>query len=149
MKLLLVCTSGGHFATMRSLESFWSHHERAWVCDRKADTEVLTAGEQVHWLSYQAPRDLLAMVTNLPATLSILRQERPDLILSTGASVAVNFCFVAKFLGVRFAYVESISRSHNLSLSGRLVYQVCDEFYVQWPELCQKYPKATFKGYAA
>ncbi len=149
MKLLLVCTSGGHFATMRSLESFWSNHERTWVCDRKADTEVLTQTEQVHWLPYQAPRNLLTMVSNLPATLRILDQERPDLILSTGASVAVNFCLVAKLLGLKFAYVESISRSHNLSLSGRIIYPFCDQFYVQWPELCQKYPKATFKGYAA
>ncbi len=149
MKLLLVCTSGGHFATMRSLESFWSHHERTWVCDRKADTEVLTDTERVYWLPYQAPRDWLAMVKNLGATLKILRQERPDLVISTGASVAVNFCLASKILGLKFAYVESISRSHNLSLSGRLIYWMCDEFYVQWPELCKKYPRTTFKGYAA
>ncbi|MBW4552674.1 MAG: UDP-N-acetylglucosamine--LPS N-acetylglucosamine transferase [Aphanocapsa sp. GSE-SYN-MK-11-07L] len=148
MKLLLVCTSGGHFATMRSLEPFWSHHERTWVCDRKADTMVLTDSERVHWLPYQAPRNLLAMVTNLPATLRILRQERPDLVVSTGASLAVNFCLAAKLLGLKFTYVESISRAQNLSLSGRLVYRICDEFYVQWPELCKRYPKAIFKGYA-
>ncbi|MEO1560085.1 MAG: UDP-N-acetylglucosamine--LPS N-acetylglucosamine transferase, partial [Cyanobacteria bacterium J06632_19] len=35
MKLLLVCTSGGHFSTMRRLESFWSNHERVWVTDWK------------------------------------------------------------------------------------------------------------------
>jgi beta-1,4-N-acetylglucosaminyltransferase len=149
MKLLLVCTSGGHFATMRSLEPFWSHHEHVWVCDRKTDTEILTETEQVYWLPYQAPRNLLAAVKNLGATVRILRRERPDVVLSTGASVAVNFCLMAKLLGVRFAYVESISRSRNLSLSGRLVYWFCDEFYVQWPELCKKYPKSRFKGYAA
>jgi UDP-N-acetylglucosamine:LPS N-acetylglucosamine transferase len=149
MKVLLVCTSGGHFATMRNLEPFWSEHESSWVCDRNADTEALTKTRRVNWLPYQAPRDVLAIIKNIPATLRILLKERPDLVLSTGASIAVNFCFLAKLLGIRVAYVESISRSHDLSLSGRLIYAVCDDFYVQWPELCKKYPKTTFMGYAA
>lgn len=149
MKLLLVCTSGGHFSTMKSLEPFWSRHEKVWVSDLKADTEVLIGTEKVHWFSHRAPRDLLGLIANIPKTYKILRIEQPDLVLSTGASIAVSFAFIAKLLGIRFAYVESISRSKELSLSGRMVYPVCDEFYVQWSSLCKKYPKATFKGYAS
>lgn len=148
MKLLLVCTSGGHFSTMKSLEPFWSHHQRVWVSDFKADTEVLNGVEKVHWLPYQAPRDLLALMFNIPRTLRILREEKPDLVLSTGASLAINFAIISKLLGLRFAYIESISRHKNLSISGLLVYLFCNEFYVQWPSLCKKYRKALFKGYA-
>lgn len=149
MKVLLVCTSGGHFSTMRSLEPFWSRHERVWVSDLKPDTEVLSSTEKVHWFSHRAPRDLLGLIFNIPKTYKIVRLERPDLVLSTGASIAVSFAFIAKLLGIKFAYVESISRSKELSLSGRMVYPICDEFYVQWSSLCEKYPKATFKGYAS
>lgn len=150
MKLLLVCTSGGHFATMRSLESFWSRHDRVWVTDPKADTEDLVQkSEQVHWFKHRAPRHLWGLISDLPRTWKVLYSERPDLIVSTGASVAVSFALIAKLLGIRFVYVESISRFQELSLSGRLVYPFCDEFYVQWPNLCQKYPKAIFKGYAS
>lgn len=149
MKLLLVCNSGGHFSTMRSLESFWSLHERVWISDFKRDTEVLSATERVHWFPHRAPRDLTGLAFDIVRAFRILRFEKPDLVLSTGASIAVSFAFLAKFLGLRFAYVESISRSKELSLSGRLVYPMCDEFYVQWPYLCKKYPKAAFKGYAS
>ncbi|MBD2409158.1 UDP-N-acetylglucosamine--LPS N-acetylglucosamine transferase [Nostoc calcicola FACHB-389] len=149
MKLMLVCTSGGHFATMKSLKSFWSMHERVWVSDYKRDTEILEKNERVHWLPYQAPRDWLALIRNIPQTVKILRQERPNIILSTGASIAINFAFIAKLLGIRFIYIESISRAEELSISGKLIYSVCDEFYVQWPQLCKKYPKAIFKGYAS
>ena len=134
---------------MNSLEPFWSRHERVWVSDFKADTKVLNGVEKVHWLPYQAPRNLLALLFNIPATLRIIRLEKPDLVLSTGASIAINFVLVSKLLGFRFAYVESISRFKELSLSGRLVYLLCNEFYVQWPNLCKKYRKATFKGYAS
>lgn len=89
------------------------------------------------------------MIANLPATFRILWTERPDMVVTTGASVAVNFAFIAWILGIRIVYVESISRSRELSISGRLVYPIADEFYVQWPDLCHKYPKAVFRGYAA
>jgi UDP-N-acetylglucosamine:LPS N-acetylglucosamine transferase len=146
---MLVCTSGGHFATMRSLHSFWSLHDRVWVSDRKKDTELLEENERVYWLPYQAPRDFLALIFNIPKTFRILRLERPDVVVSTGASIAINFAFMAKLLRIRFIYIESISRAKELSISGRLVYLISDEFYVQWPELCKKYPKAVFKGYAS
>ncbi len=148
MKLLLVCTSGGHFATMRRLESFWSNHERVWVTDKKLDTKLLENTEKVYWLPYQAPRDILAFWQNIPRVLNIVYSEQPDMVISTGASIAVGFAFTAKLFGKRFVYVESISRSEELSLSGKLVYKFSDEFYVQWPDLCHKYPKAIFKGYA-
>ncbi|SRR5579883_2237845 len=149
MKVLLVCTSGGHFATMNGLKSFWSKHERVWVTDRNKDTEALVDKEKIYWLPYQPPRGILKLIANIPPTLRILRREKPDLMISTGASVSINFAFLAWVLGVRVVYIESISRFKELSLSGRLVYLIADEFYVQWPELCAKYPKAQFKGYAA
>lgn len=147
MKLMLVCTSGGHFATMKSLKPFWSLHERVWVTDFKKDTEALQETETVHWLPYQAPRDVMAFAKNMPAVFRLVAEEKPDLVISTGASVAVSFGIAAKVLGTRFAYIESISRSAELSLSGKLIYPLCNEFYVQWPDLCSKYPKAIFGGY--
>lgn len=134
---------------MKSLRAFWEKHERIWVTHRDADTSSLEkADEIVHWIPYQAPRNISDLMRNLPATLRILREESPDLVISTGASVAVNFGFIAKMLGLQFIYVESVSRSLDLSLSGKLVYPICDEIYVQWASLCKQYPKAKYKGYA-
>lgn len=147
MKLLLVCTSGGHFSTMRALRDFWSHHDRAWVTDRKRDTQALEKeAESVHWLPYQAPRDIVAFLRNIPSAFSILTRSRPDMVISTGASISVNFAIAAKLLGIRFLYIESLSRSETLSLAGHLVYPLSSEFYVQWPGLCKRYPKAQYRG---
>ncbi|MBE9226060.1 UDP-N-acetylglucosamine--LPS N-acetylglucosamine transferase [Phormidium sp. LEGE 05292] len=147
MKLLLASTSGGHFSTMRSLKDFWFQHKRVWITDFKQDTEVLIEEQEtVHWLPYQGPRDLLAFLKNVPAVIKIIIKEKPDLVVSTGASIAVSFAIIAKLLGIPFIYIESISRFHDLSLSGKLVYHFSQEFYVQWSNLCDKYPKAIYKG---
>ncbi len=150
MKLMLVCTSGGHFSTMRDMESFWSQHERVWVTDFKKDTSLLNdLNERVCWLPYQGPRDWKRFLMNLPRSLRVLLLERPDMVLSTGASIAVNFAILSKLLGIRFLYIESISRSDELSLSGKFIYPLADEFYVQWQELTEKYPRAIFRGTVA
>jgi beta-1,4-N-acetylglucosaminyltransferase len=43
---MLVCTSGGHFATMKDLQAFWSKHDRVWVTDPNKDTEYLLGKEK-------------------------------------------------------------------------------------------------------
>ncbi len=148
MKLLLACTSGGHFSTMYRLKRFWLKHERVWVSDFKSDTEQLNRDrERVYWLPYQAPRDWIALIKNLPQVFKIVWQERPDMVVSTGASLAIGFAFMAKLIGAKFIYVESISRSKDISLSGKVVYYLADEFYVQNPGLCKKYSRVRFEGY--
>ena len=148
MKLLLACTSGGHYSTMMGLSDFWLQHNRVWVTDCNKHTDKLSSCEQVYFLPYQGSRDLKTFLRNVLPAIKIAFSEKPDLIISTGASIAVNFLIAAKLIGCRYVYVESISRSKELSLSGKLVYHFCDEFYTQWDSLCHKYPKATFKGYA-
>ena len=48
----------------------------------------------------------------------------------------------------RIVYVESIARVSSLSLSGSILYRgrVADGFFVQWPGLAAKYPRAKFSG---
>jgi beta-1,4-N-acetylglucosaminyltransferase len=132
---------------MQSLKKFWSSHQRTWVTDLKADTVILKDQEQVYWLPYQSPRDVMAVITGIPAAFKIIAKEKPDLVISTGASIAINFGLAAKALGVNFTYIESISRSKDLSLTGKIVYPLCSDFYVQWPNLAERYSKALFKGF--
>ena len=134
---------------MRGLEAFWSQHDRVWVTDFNQDTEVIAEREAVYWLPYQAPRNYWSLLSNMPAAFRILLRERPDLVVSTGASIAINFAIASKILGRRFMFIESISRSKELSLSGKIVYPLADEFYVQWDYLANKYRKAVFKGIVA
>jgi hypothetical protein len=54
-------------------------------------------------------------------------------ILSTGAGLGVPFFLVGRLQGIRLVYVESLTRTERLSLSGRLVAPLADELFVQWP----------------
>jgi beta-1,4-N-acetylglucosaminyltransferase len=146
MKLALVCSSGGHLYELYSLQSAWRGHERFWVTFEAEDSCYLLKGERVYWAYQPTNRSVLNLFRNLWLAVRILSKEKPHVVLSTGAGVGVPFLYIAKLLGCKTIYIESIARVKELSLSGKLVLPIADMFYVQWPELTQKYPKTQYHG---
>ncbi|KAJ4826633.1 hypothetical protein Tsubulata_002236 [Turnera subulata] len=79
---------------------------------------------------------------------------RPQVVLCNGPGTCIPLCVIAflfKVLGIRWSsifYVESIARVKRLSLSGLLLYKlrIADQFFVQWPQLQKKYPRAHHVG---
>jgi len=131
--ILLVCSPGGHLLQLLTLEPAWRDLRRSWVTLAGADVSHLLDGEQVTFAHGPTNRSLINLVRNLVLAWREIRRRRPDTILSTGAALAVPFFLVAKLLGRRCVYVESLTRISSVSLSGRLVYPLADAFFVQWP----------------
>jgi len=144
--LCLVCSPGGHFMQLHSLGDIWSRGQRIWVTLPAADTEILLKEERVHWAFGPTNRNLVNLFRNLRLAFSILRKERPDAVLSTGAGVSVPFVWAARLLGIKTIFIEDLTRVSGLSLSGKLVYWVADVFLIQWPELVKQYPRAQYRG---
>ena len=78
--------------------------------------------------------------------IRVLRAERPDVIVSTGAAVAVPFFYIGKLMGSKCVYVEVFDRVDSATLTGRLVRRVSDLFVVQWEEQLNVYPGAVNLG---
>ncbi|MCX8110000.1 MAG: UDP-N-acetylglucosamine transferase subunit ALG14 [Syntrophorhabdaceae bacterium] len=77
----------------------------------------------------------------------IFLKNRPDIIFSTGSEIAIPTFFVGKFLfRARTIYMESLTRVHDLSMTGKILYKFSDVFLVQWKELTEKYNKAIYRG---
>ncbi len=142
MHLLLVCSSGGHFKGLLQLQPFWSRHRRSWVTFDTATTRAALDGEPVTWAHSPTNRHLPNLIRNALLSWRLLRRQKPDVILSTGAGVAVPFLILGKVLGCRTVFVESITRIETLSLSARLVLPFLDVLYVHWPQLQLRYPRA-------
>ncbi|MFQ6082955.1 MAG: PssD/Cps14F family polysaccharide biosynthesis glycosyltransferase [Candidatus Aminicenantia bacterium] len=146
MKICLVCSAGGHFFELYSLRSLWSNYDHFWVTSQEKNTQYLLRKEKVYWAYFPTNRSIKNFIRNLLLALRILPKEKPKAIISTGAGVGVPFLYLGKILGIKTIYIESMARTENLSLTGRLVYPVVQNFFVQWPELAAKYPRAEFKG---
>ena len=95
---------------------------------------------------HNLPLDILKALHSAQQALRALRAFRPVAVLSSGPAVAVPVCLLARFLGIKVIFVETASRVTALSLTGRIMYRVAHLFFVQWPELAQRYPKAVYAG---
>ncbi|HEX5763374.1 MAG TPA: PssD/Cps14F family polysaccharide biosynthesis glycosyltransferase [Solirubrobacterales bacterium] len=133
LRVMLVCSPGGHLQQMLALRPSWDGLERVWVTLDGPEVGQLLSGEEVVIAHGPTNRSLSRLLRNLVLAFKLLRASRPAVVLSTGAGVAVPFFVVAKLCGVRTVYVESLTRIDGLSLSGRLVYPLADRFFVQWP----------------
>lgn len=146
MKVCLVCSSGGHLTHLYRLKPFWQDKERFWVTFPKPDAESLLEGETMIPCYYPTNRSLKALLINTRLAWKVLRKERPDLIISSGAAVAVPFFYLGKLFGAKTLYIEIFDRIDSPTMTGKLVYPVTDRFIVQWEEMKQVYPKAINLG---
>ncbi|XP_047081857.1 UDP-N-acetylglucosamine transferase subunit ALG14 homolog [Lolium rigidum] len=100
---------------------------------------------------------ITSITTTLLAVLHamwLIIRIRPQVIFCNGPGTCIPLCasaFLLKVLGLGWSsifYVESIARVKKLSLSGLLLYKLrlVDQFFVQWPQLQQKYPRAQYAG---
>lgn len=140
MRLMLIASSGGHIFEMFCLRDFWADKERAWVSFPTPDARYLLKDEvEVHWAAHPTVRNVPNLVRNFGLAARLLRTKRPDLILTTGSGVAAPFFWLARVFGIPAIFVESITRTGDLSLTARLVRPFATKVLVQWPELVGRY----------
>ena len=146
VKICLVGSSGGHLFHLYLLKPFWENEDRFWVTFKKEDAVSLLQGERMYDCYGPSNRSLKALVINSVRALKILRKERPDLIISSGAAPAVPFFWFGKLMGAKTIYLEVYDRIDKPTVSGRFCYPVSDRFIVQWEEMKRVYPKAICLG---
>jgi beta-1,4-N-acetylglucosaminyltransferase len=131
-RLLLVASPGGHLLQMLALKPAWEDLDHCWVTLSAADSNHLLADETVVHAHGPTPRNIPNFVRNLGLAWRIVRDYDPDVILSTGAALAVPFFVVGRLRRRRLVYVESFTRVRRPALTGRMVYPLTDTFFVQW-----------------
>ncbi|MTW30876.1 PssD/Cps14F family polysaccharide biosynthesis glycosyltransferase, partial [Streptococcus pneumoniae] len=128
------------------LKPFWNDKERFWVTFDKEDTRSILGNETFYPCHYPTNRNLKNLIKNTVLAFNILRKERPDVIISSGAAVAVPFFYLGKLFGAKTVYIEVFDRIDAPTLTGKIVYPVTDKFIVQWEEMKKVYPKAINLG---
>ncbi len=146
MKICLVGSSGGHLTHLYMLKPFWKNKKRFWVTFDKEDAKSLLKDEKMYSCYYPTNRSVKALLINTKIAWKILRKEKPDLIISSGAAVAVPFFYLGKLFGVRLVYIEVFDRIGKPTMTGKIVYPITDKFIVQWEEQKAVYSKAINLG---
>ena len=129
------------------LKPFWKDKDHFWATFDKKDALTMLAGEKkIYPVYYPSNRSIKALIINTHRAIKILKAEKPDIIISSGAAPAVPFFYIGKMMGIKTVFIEAFDRFNKGSLTGRLCYPVSDVFVVQWESMKEVYPKAVYLG---
>lgn len=146
IKICLAGSSGGHLTHLYMLKPFWKDKTRFWVTFDKEDANSILKAEKVYHCFFPTNRNLINLIKNTILAIKVIKNERPDVIVSSGAAVAVPFFYIGKLFGAKTIYIEVFDRINKPTLTGEIVYPITDKFIVQWEEMKKVYPKAVNLG---
>jgi UDP-N-acetylglucosamine:LPS N-acetylglucosamine transferase len=144
--VLLVASTGGHLAQLMELRPWWTELKRTWVTFDKADARSSLRGEDVVHAHHPTTRNLRNALRNLVLAERVVAETSPELVVSTGAGVAVPFFVAARRRRIPTLYLEVYDRIDSPTLTGRLCRPMASEFCVQWDEQRALYPGAELLG---
>ncbi len=143
-KVALVSSHGGHLTEILALREVFEGHDAFFITYEGTSSATLSPAHRIKKF-HDHP---LRVFTVWAEIFSILKKERPDIIFSTGAEIAIPVFYLAKlFFRCRLVYLECSAQVATPSLTGRIVYPIADLFLVQWEPLLAKYgPRALYRG---
>ena len=148
-KIGFIASSGGHWEELMCLKkimdnnvSFFVTEDGGQIRDSKLNNAYTVPQINRHERNF-----VLHFLKLFFQAWKMLKAEKPDFIITTGALIAYPFCLIAKLMDIKVVYIESFARVHNASLTGKLVYPIADKFIVQWESMKELYPNAEFGGW--
>lgn len=116
-------------------------YEIVFATFKKPDALSKIDGFPSYWLHWPTNRNVKNTLANTLLAIRIIRRERPDVIVSTGAAAAVPFFLVGKLLrGTKNIFIECIDRIAMPTLTARLVKPVTDRYICQWETQLSGFP---------
>tara|TARA_B100000900_G_C20341879_1_gene618552 strand:- start:174 stop:620 length:447 start_codon:yes stop_codon:yes gene_type:complete len=139
-KFCLVCSGGGHLSEILEIKNNSNIQKYFFIINSKINFK---SKNKVYFVSHGIRG--IKLFFNLFEIFSIFIKEKPDFIISTGASVALPAFIIGKFFfKTKFIFFETLTRIKKPSISGRIMYKLSDEFYFQWKDLKKFFPKGKY-----
>jgi len=155
-QFVLVTDRGGNLHNAQMLLEQISQKPDAIVTTYGPDIDSLAQGQipvysvphLFNWFGKLRVLNPINIVWHFWTAFVLARKLRPQRVVSLGASNVVPFCFWAKLLGAKIYHVECMNQVKSPSITGRMLYPICQELYVQWEELLPQFgPKAKYAGW--
>lgn len=147
-KIMFVASSGGHLEEISQLKRIAKQYDNSLVTE-KNEFEVRSFGNRQYFVPQINRKELLFLPKFIRLFFQankLLKKEKPDLIITTGALISVPFCILEKKKKGKVVYIESFARVHEPSLTGKILHRYADVFIVQWEDMLNYYPDAILGG---
>jgi UDP-N-acetylglucosamine:LPS N-acetylglucosamine transferase len=136
-KLIALASGGGHWVQLQRLRPAFDGFETVYVSMFESYAEQV-AGSRYYVIPDASRFDLASFAPVFLKAVRILLKERPKALVTTGSAPMLTFVLLARLLGARTLWIDSIANSERLSSSGRLARRIAHQVVSQWPEVAAR-----------
>lgn len=148
IKICFAASSGGHYEQLMMLKPLMEKYD-SFVLTEQTLYSAKAHGEKTYYMKQVNRKEktfILNMVINLVRSLKVYIKEKPNVVICTGVLAMIPMCLIAKATGKKLIYIESFAKVTSATQTGKLLYKYADQFYVQWEDMLEIYPKAIYLG---
>ncbi len=133
-RVLAIASGGGHWVQLLRVAPAFEGCDTCFVTVRRSYREDIPFGrfrtivDATRWNKIKLARMALKIAL-------IVLLERPDVVISTGAAPGYFAFRVARLLGARTIWLDSIANAEVLSMTGKMVEPYADLWLTQWEHL--------------
>ena len=133
-KILAISSGGGHWVQMLRLRPAFEAHQVVYASVRES-YEADVAGEVYRKIPDATRWDRMRLLWMITCVCWLVVRLRPTVVISTGAAPGYVAIRIAKLLGAKTIWLDSIANSEALSLSGQKISRHADLWLTQWQHL--------------
>jgi UDP-N-acetylglucosamine transferase subunit ALG13 len=150
-RLLLAASGGGHLRQLLDLKPFWERHDAVFATEDTGLGRSIAEAHPAHFFTHFAFGQrrtqswgalVAAGLANLRDSWRIIRQTRPEVVISTGAGSAFFVALFARLAGAELVVIESFARFEGPSLFGKLAGPLATRKVIQSAALQAHWPDA-------
>ena len=151
-RVIFISSTGGHFSELMMLKPIFENYDYHLITEKTASTISLKEEykDRIHYLVYGTRVKKITYffktTWNTIKSLCLFIKIRPKAVVTTGTHTAMPMCIIGKLLGAKIVFIETYANVYTPTGSGKFIYKFADEFIVQWEDMLQNYPKATYLG---
>jgi hypothetical protein len=131
-KVALVAAAGGHLTELLALRATFEDLDHFFVLNEPVDLGAAKVYRVAH-----AERDWRTAL-NVLEFARIFGRERPTVMLSTGSGIAVPAAIVARAMGTRVVFLETVAAVTRPTLTAILMQYYADVLISQWPRVAEQ-----------
>lgn len=142
-KILAVASGGGHWIQLMRLKNAFAGCEVIYVSTHQGYEKMVDGAKfyKVTDGNRWSKINLLKMAFEIR---KIVKTEKPDFIISTGAAPGLFALLWGKLSGSKTIWLDSIANVEKISLSGKIIRPFAHLHLTQWEKLAAN--KTIFKG---
>lgn len=136
-KVLAIASVGGHWIQLLRLRPAFNNCEVVFVSTKESFSEMVP-GNKFYAVPDSNRGNKVGLIKSFFKLIKIIISEKPDVIITTGASPGLLGIFGGKILGIKTIWIDSIANVEQISLSGKIASKFASKVYTQWPDLATK-----------